>query len=371
MTTKTPAGTILKTLLGYKAYVPNPLPPHIDWDEALVNALSRADYILGKLAREGSKLPNPHLLIHPFVTREAVLSSKIEGTQATVGEVLADEARMSRERSADLQEVRNYILALEHGLRRLKEIPLSIRLIKEIHEKLMTGVRGQHATPGEFRRSQNWIGPPGATLNTASYVPPPVDALADCLSDFEKFLHNQQLPPLVHAALCHYQFEAIHPFLDGNGRIGRLLITLLLIERELLPAPLLYLSAFFEASRTEYYRHLQNISTSGTWQEWLHYFLHGVSEQAADALTRAEQINQLINKWQSQATSSLVMEVIQYLAINPFLTTKKIAQQYNVAITTAQRVIQKLENIGAIFQYTEGKRNRLYCAIEILNILER
>ena len=238
-------GQIIKSLKGYDAFVPHDLPPKIEWNNAVINSLSRADFLLGKLAREASQLPNPHLLIRPFITREAVLSSKIEGTQATLGEILAANAgAQAKKNPDDLQEVQNYIIALDFGLRRLTELPLSLRLIKEIHEHLMQYVRGAHATPGEFRRSQNWIGSPGCTLNTAKFVPPPPDNLMDCLGALENFLHDRSLPPLIHIALCHYQFEAIHPFLDGNGRVGRLLIILLLIEHKMLPSPLLYLSAF-------------------------------------------------------------------------------------------------------------------------------
>jgi Uncharacterized conserved protein len=270
---KSPSGNVIKTLAGYKSFIPNPLPPQFEWDNALVSSLSRADHILGMLAREGARLPNPHLLMRPFIAREAVLSSKIEGTQATLGEVLAQEAGFVTGRNPDdLQEVHNYIIALNYGIERLKEFPLSLRLIKEIHEKLMQGVRGSHATPGEFRRSQNWIGIPGCTLNTAKYVPPAPDELMNCLGSFEQFLYDRTFPPLIHIALCHYQFEAIHPFLDGNGRVGRLLITLLLIERNLLPAPLLYLSAFFEATRDEYYKQLFDLSSRGAWHNWFSYF---------------------------------------------------------------------------------------------------
>ncbi len=368
------AGKVIKTLKGYNAFLPNPLPPHLEWNTDLVNALSRADYILGKLSREGSKLPNPHLLIRPFITREAVLSSKIEGTQATLGEILAGEVGAQIDRSpADLQEVQNYIIALEYGLERLNDFPLSLRLIKEIHGKLMLGVRGSHATPGEFRRTQNWIGTPGCTLATAKFVPPSPDNLMDTLKDFESFLYDQSLPPLIHIALCHYQFEAIHPFLDGNGRIGRLLITLLLMQHTLLPSPLLYLSAFFEATREEYYKQLYNVSCHGAWQEWLMYFLNGVALQALDVLSRAERINTLINNWQDQVggTNSATMhEIVSYFAVNPFLTTKKIVENLGVAFTTAQRAIKKLEELGIIQQINASKRDRVYCVTEILAILE-
>ncbi len=368
------SGKIIKTPTGYQAFVPNPLPPILEWNSALVSNLSRADHILGMLAREGVKLPNPHLLMRPFITREAVLSSKIEGTQTTLGEFLAQEAGAHINHNPDdLQEVQNYITALDYGLNRLKDFPLSLRLIKEIHEKLMQGVRGNHATPGEFRKTQNWIGTPGCTLNTAKYVPPTPEELMDCLSSFEKFLYDKTLPPLIHIALCHYQFEAIHPFLDGNGRVGRLLIILLLVERKMLPSPILYLSAFFETNRDEYYKQLYNVSSRGTWNEWLSYFLNGVATQSLDVLSRAERINDLIINWQIKVgskTEGLIQNIIKNLAVNPYFTTKKIAESFKVAFTTAQRAISKLEDLDIVSQTSKGKRDRLYCATKILNILE-
>lgn len=372
--TDSPSGKIIKSLNGYKAFVPNPLPPSIQWNTQLVNALSRADFLIGKLAREGGKLPNPHLLIRPFITREAVLSSKIEGTQATIGEILAANAGIIVERNADdLQEVQNYIVALDFSIKRLNELPLSLRLIKEIHHHLMQGVRGSHATPGEFRRSQNWIGVPGCTLNTAKFVPPSLEHLMDCLGAFEMFLHERTLPPLIHTALCHYQFEAIHPFLDGNGRIGRLLITLLLIEQQILPAPILYLSAFFEATRDEYYKQLYNVSSKGSWTDWLIYFLNGVAVQAEDVLSRAERINDLLSKWKilvASSTSQISLQIVEHFAVNPYLTTTRIAEELNIAYSTAQRGIQKLEDAKIIKQTNKGKRDKIYCATDILAILE-
>jgi Fic family protein len=243
-------GRLVQCSGGYCAFVPAPLPPPIAWDGELVTALSRADRAIGRLAGEGRRLPNPHLFIKPFLHREAVLSSRIEGTRTTLGELLAAqaEARIAQS-SADLREVANYVVALEYGIQRLNTQPLSLRLIREIHEQLMRGVRGDTAAPGEFRKSQNWIGSPGSSLANAIYVPPPADELMECLYAFEYFLHDDTHPPLVHAALVHSQFEAIHPFLDGNGSVGRLLITLLLAERGVMPSPLLYLSAYIEATR--------------------------------------------------------------------------------------------------------------------------
>jgi len=371
---QSPAGNIVSSPQGYSTFVPNPLPPSIEWDTQIVGALSRADFLLGKLAREGNKLPNPHLLMRPFVTREAVLSSKIEGTHATISEMLAHNAGAHvKQDPDDVQEVQNYISALDYGIERLKELPLSLRLIGELHDHLMQGVRGSHATPGEFRKDQNWIGPPGCTPNTATFVPPSVEHLMDCLGDLETFLHNRKLPPLIHAALCHYQFETIHPFLDGNGRVGRLLIMLLLIEQNILPSPLLYLSAFFEATRDEYYRQLHSVSSKGTWKEWLIYFLHGVAMQSEDVLSRAERINELLSTWKIQVASSgslIPVKIVEHFAINPYVTLKNISEELHIAYTTAQRGVQKLEAAHIVTQINEGKRDRVYCATDILDILE-
>ena len=369
---KSPSGKVIKTLKGYKAFIPNPLPPKVEWDAHVWRNLSKADHLLGKLSREGAKLPNPHLLIRPFITREAVFSSKIEGTQATLGEILASEAGAQVARSQnDLQEVQNYITALDYGVNRLQEIPVSLRLIKEMHKILLQGVRGAHATPGDFRRTQNWIGLPGSTLSTAKYVPPSPEDMMNCLGDFELFLYDDTLPPLINVALCHYQFEAIHPFLDGNGRIGRLLIILLLIEKKMLPSPLLYLSAYFEATRDEYYRQLYNISMKGTWNEWLSYFLHGVAVQSQDVLSRAERINELIIRWQIEfGRSKSIKNIINHFTVNPYLTTSKIAKNLDIAFSTALRSIRKLEKYGIVSEVSRGPQGRVYCATEILAILE-
>ncbi|HZP95594.1 MAG TPA: Fic family protein [Candidatus Limnocylindria bacterium] len=359
---------------GYWAYVPDALPPPIEWSAALASRLSDADRAVGRLAGEGRRLPNPHLLMRPFVRREAVLSSKIEGTQATLGELLAAEAGAAVDRSPDdLREVGNYVAALEHGVKRLRTLPLSLRLVRELHQTLTRGVRGEAATPGEFRRTQNWIGRPGATLSEATYVPPPPDRLIETLKAWEAFLHEQSLPPLVHAALAHAQFEAIHPFLDGNGRVGRLLITLLLVERQVLPTPLLYLSAFFEATRREYYARLLAITEEGAWEAWLDYVLRGVAEQADDALTRVRRIEELLVRWREEvadASSRLPERALGLFVENPFWSVTKLAARMGVAFTTAQRAIDRLEVAGIVRLATEAKRNRVYVAKQILDILE-
>ena len=359
---------------GYQAYIPAPLPPPIAWDEGLTVRLSSADRAIGRLAGEGRRLPNPHLLIRPFVRKEAVLSSRIEGTVATLGELLAAEAGAAVERSPDdLREVGNYVTALEYGLKRLETLPVSLRLVREMHESLMRGVRGDAATPGEFRRSQNWIGSPGCTLGDATYVPPPPSELMACLDAWERFLYDHALPPLVHAALVHPQFEAIHPFIDGNGRIGRLLITLLLVERGVIPSPLLYLSAYFEATRQEYYARLLGVTERGEWEEWLIYFLRGVALQSEDAVDRIQRIDDLFSLWRqglAGVKSRLPERALDLFAENPFWTVGGVAGRLGVAFTTAQRAIDRLEAAGVVTRLGVARRNRVYCAGAILDVLE-
>lgn len=370
-----PSGRWITTLEGYRAFHPNPLPPTMDWTPALAAALADASMLVGRLAGEGRRLPNPHVLIRPFIRREAVLSSRIEGTQATLGELLASEAGAFVDRSPDdLREVGNYVSALEHGIQRLRTLPMSLRLVRELHEHLMTGVRGGHAHPGEFRRTQNWIGRAGETLAQAKYVPPPPDVLGKHLASWEKFLHERMLPPLVHVALAHYQFEAIHPFLDGNGRVGRLLVTLQLCERNILPAPLLYLSAFFEATRSDYYAGLRAVSERGDWVGWVQYFLNGIARQSEDALSRAERINLLLTGWRTklsgQAGTKVALQILDMIGGNPFLTPRGAEAELGLAYNTVMRAIEQLEKLKALKTVGEAKRGRVYCARAILDILE-
>ena len=359
---------------GYRAFVPAPLPPLLAWDTGLAASLSSADRAIGRLAGEGRRLPNPQLLIRPFVRKEAVLSSRIEGTQATLGELLAAEAGAAVGRNpADLREVGNYVTALEYGLERQEALPISLRLVREIHECLMRGVRGDMATPGEFRRSQNWIGPPACTLNDATYVPPPPSELTSCLDAWERFLYDDVLPPLLHVAFVHSQFESIHPFLDGNGRVGRLLITLLLVRRGVIPSPLLYLSAYFEATREEYYARLLGVTERGEWEEWLTYFLKGVVLQSADAVDRIQRIDGLLSHWKQRLTSGqsrLPERALDLFAENPFWTVRGVADRLGVAFTSAQRAIDRLKAEDVVAQIGEVRRNRVYCAGAILDALE-
>ena len=356
------------------AHVPHPLPPELTWTPTLVRALSDADRLIGRLSGEAGRLPNPHVPMRPFIRREAVPSSRIEGTHATLGELLASEAGLAVDRSpADLREVGNYVTALESGIRRLGELPLSLRLVRVLHERLMRGVRGDRATPGEFRTIQNWIGIPGATLANATYVPPPPGEVMACLGGWEQFLHDRTWPPLVQIALAHYQFEAIHPFIDGNGRVGRLLITLFLIERRVLPTPLLYLSAFFEATRQDYYAGLRGVTERGDWETWLVYFLNGVARQSEDALSRAIRINRTLESWRREVGgrgARVALRLVDLLGENPYCTVKRAARKLSVAFTTAQRAVDTLVRADILRQVGEARRNRAYCATALLAILE-
>ncbi len=361
---------------GFDAYVPAPLPPPLVPTPALLRAQADADWLLGRLAGEARRLPNPHLLLRPFVRREAVLSSRIEGTVTSLGELLADEAGAAVDRDPDdLAEVENHIAALDLGLERLEREPIGIRLILDLHGRLMRGVRGGDKAPGRFRDRQNWIGAPGARIHEASFVPPPPADVEACMRDWERFVFDRSWSPLVQVAMLHYQFEAIHPFRDGNGRVGRLVIILFLVARGLLPAPLLYLSAFFEATRPDYYRRLRRVSTHGEWEEWLVYFLNGVARQSEDAVSRAERINALLAAWQRRVATSgtrseAPVRLVDLLAGNPYCMVTGVAAALKVAFTTAQRAVDLLVRLGVLHQVNEAERDRLYCAREILTILE-
>lgn len=364
--------------MGYWAFVPNPLSPELKWTPDLIVALSEADRALGELAGLGRSLVNPHLLVRPFVRREAVLSSRIEGTQASLQDVFAYEARQMAlfEANSDVGEVVNYVRALEYGLDRLAKLPLSLRLIREIHARLMKGMRGEHLTPGEFRRSQNWIGPAGSTIESAPYVPPPVDEMAHALDAFEKFLHEPTgLPPLIRLGLIHYQFEAIHPFLDGNGRVGRLLISLLLCAWGLLPQPLLYLSAYFEASRSAYYDHLLAVSQSGAWEGWLSYFLAGIASQSRDAIERIYRLQDLREKYrqrfQTGRAAARLLQVVDLLFASPLITARQIEKSLKIDFTMAQRYINQLVKAGLLREVTGRARNRIYRADEIIGTIDQ
>jgi Fic family protein len=367
------AGRVIRTPTGYDAFVPNPLPPRIPWSDELVRTLSRADAALSELSGLGSLLPNPHLLIAPYVRREAVLSSKIEGTTTDLSELLIDEANAGPPRDPDdVREVRNYVRALEYGVKRLRDLPLSLRLVRELHERLLKGVRGNRATPGEFRRSQNWIGPPGSNPQTATYVPPPVDEMMPALDAWEHFLHEREkLPDLVQCALMHEQFEAIHPFLDGNGRVGRLLITLFLIERKRLSQPLLYLSAYIEANRSDYYELLQGVRTRGDWSSWLMYFLRGVAEIGMEAVERSGRLLALRERFRKKvAQLPRALKLLDFLMINPYVTVARAEKLLGVSNPTAREAVNRLQAAGLLEETTGRSWGKLYLAKPILRVID-
>ncbi|MFL6202556.1 MAG: Fic family protein [Thermoanaerobaculia bacterium] len=366
------AGSLVEAAGGYLAFVPAPLPPDLAYDADLVLALSRADAALSELSGLGRRLPNPHLLIAPYVRREAVLSSRIEGTKASLSDLLLDEVEDERPPDADVKEVRQYVEALEYGIQRMRELPISLRLVCEIHERLMSGVRGGHATPGEFRRSQNWIGPPGSTPTTAPYVPPPPDRLMETLSNWELFLHERgRFPDLVQCALMHEQFEAIHPFLDGNGRLGRLLIPLFLIERGRLYQPVLYLSAYFEAHRHEYYDSLQRVRTEGDWEGWLRFFLAGVEETAREAVSQAGRITDLHENLRRRLRQKPnAAALLDELFANPFITVSRAAGLLKVSYPTARQAVAFLQGEGLLEEISGRAWGRLYLARPILDVIE-
>jgi Fic family protein len=359
---------------GHAAFIPANLPPALIYDNSLILSLSRADAALSELAGLGRYLPNPHLLIASYVRREAVLSSRIEGTKASLSDLLINEMEQPTQRTEDddVREVRNYVAAMEHGLDRLRKLPLSLRLVREIHARLMKGVRGDFATPGEFRRSQNWIGPSGSTIETAPYVPPPPEHLDDLLGDWERFLHERDVfPDLVQCAIMHEQFEAIHPFLDGNGRLGRLLITLFLIDRGRMPQPLLYLSAYIEAHRQDYYDLLQRVRTHGDWMSWLRFFIAGVTEIALEAVGQAVRLMDLREKFRARLRDKAkALALLDELFLNPYMSVSRAEQILKVSNPTARQAVMLLQRKGMLEEMTGRAWGRLYLARPIMETIE-
>jgi len=382
---ETTSGRVIRVGRGeaaYYAFVPNPLPPDLELTRGLWTALSAADLAVGRLDGLGRDLANPYLLIRPLIRREAVLSSRIEGTQADLADIFAFEAGQRilfpdkvPVNETDVREVHNYVLALEYGLRRRVHFPVSLRLIREIHSILVRGVRGEHLTPGEFRTSPNWIGPEGCTLNDATFVPPPPDEMNEALTAFEMYLHAEnEYPPLVRLAFIHYQFEAIHPFLDGNGRIGRLLLALLLVHWGLLSQPLLYLSEFFERNRDSYYNLLMGVSQRGAWNDWVEFFLVGVGEQATTIAGKARALLELPEKWRSLLTkpgrSSLLPRLADSLVAMPVMTIPQAMEALGVTYRAAQLNVEKLADVG-VLKEIHGARPRTFFAPEVIQILEQ
>jgi Fic family protein len=362
------AGHYVRQPTGYRAFIPTPLPPDppIHLDPATIALLSRADQAIGRLDGVAQTLPNPDLFVAMYVRREAVDSSQIEGTQSTLEDVLAFELDPNlRNLPDDVGEVVNYVRAMNYGLERLSTLPLSLRLIREIHAELLQGARGAEKSPGDFRASQNWIGAGNVTLERATFVPPPVSEMHQALDDFERFLHEEQdLPALVHCGLAHAQFETIHPFLDGNGRVGRLLITYLLVHRGVLYRPLLYISTFLKHHRAEYYDRLMSVRNDGNWEGWLHFFLRGVAETAEEATATARAIVSL-----REAHRELILEhnlgarelwLLDLLFQRPLINVGLAMERLGVTDVTASRSIERLTNLGLVDEITGQRRNRIF-----------
>ncbi len=373
-----PSGKCRKTPQNYYTFVPNPLPPDIAYDKNLIRLLSDADRNLGDLSGTGRLLANPYILISSYVRREAVYSSRIEGTQASLSDLFYFEASESgKPKKSDVMEVRNYVLAMEEGFRLLKDLPISIRLIRKIHETLMKGVRGEFATPGELRRTQNWIGPPGCSLNDATFIPPSIEDMKITLSDWEKYLHsNPSDPPLIQCALMHYQFEAIHPFLDGNGRVGRLLITFFLCEKDHLSRPLLYLSEFFDKYKDEYYARLLAVSQKGDWRGWLEFFLRGIAELSKSAIKDSRKIIELYWEYrntleQLRKVPSSTYRILDAIFENPVISISQLSKRWNIPYNSVKTGVSRLVDVGILRATSRTPRRKLYFAPKLLNLLTK
>lgn len=374
------AGRYINQPTGYRAFIPAPLPPDppVRLNGELQPLLSEANYALGRLDGAIHTLPNPDLFVTMYVRKEAVLSSQIEGTQSSLQDLLAAEALiLDPDRPRDVHEVINYVKAINYGLKKLNELPVSVRLIREIHQILMKGVRGGHLTPGEFRRTQNWIGPAGCTLSEAVFIPPPPDIVPQAMSDLERFLNSpSKLPVLIQVGLAHAQFETIHPFLDGNGRVGRLLITFLLTERKLLSKPALYLSDYIKRYKQDYYTRLQGVRDVGDWEGWLTFFLKAVSEVSQEAVTTARNILDMREDFRHRITNRLgraagnAQQVMDYLFMHPITTIKNVKELLGITQAGANNIVNRLVEIGLLKEITGYARNRRFRFDPYLRLFE-
>lgn len=371
------AGQYVKQLEGYYSFKPANLPPipEINVDSEMLALLSKADRYLGRLDGVTQTLPNPDLFVSMYVKKEALLSSQIEGTQASLIEVIAAE----KDQTQDVREVTNYVAAMNYGIERLETFPISLRLIREIHERLLASGRGSDRFPGEFRTSQNWIGSPGCTLQDAVYVPPSVDDMTDALGNLERYIHSEEdMPPLIKIALVHAQFETIHPFIDGNGRMGRLLITFYLYSMGILRKPLLYLSYYFKRNREMYYNYLMDVRMKGNWEEWIKFFLRGIVEISEESIESARAIDRLrteltevINELDGVSLAN-ARRLLDQLFITPKVSRSTVAELLSVSKPTAGLLITKFKDDLGILEDTNEKsvRNKTYIFKKYLNILE-
>lgn len=372
------AGNYVKQPTGYVAFIPNPLPPNppINFDGELIKLLSEANRELGRLDGAAEVLPNPDLFVAMYVRKEAVLSSQIEGTQASLVDLLEYASEENNGHLPhDVGEVVNYVKAMNYGLERLDTLPLSLRLIKEIHDILLTDTRGGQMNPGEFRKTQNWIGHQGCTLKTASFVPPTVKEMQKAMYDLELYMHEENtLPLLIKVGLVHCQFETIHPFLDGNGRIGRLLITFLLCQQKVLNRPLLYLSYYFKKNRMEYYNWLMEVRNKGDWEGWMKFYLRGIIEVSKQGIDTARKIIDLQSKHRSLITNEVgtsnALKLLDLLYSMPILTITDASKELEISYPTANVLITKFVEIGILKEKTGQQRNKVFSYVDYLHILE-
>jgi Fic family protein len=368
------AGRYINQLTGYRAFIPAPLPPEppLAISPVELGLLSEADQALGRLDGVASILPNPSLFVAMYVRREAVLSSQIEGTQSTLDDVLTYELEgESSDLPVDVHEVVNYVRAMYRGLARLSELPVSLRLIREIHAELLATGRGAERQPGEFRTSQNWIGPEGGTLATARFVPPPPHEMNQALDNLEKYLHAPSpWPHLIDLAMVHAQFETIHPFLDGNGRVGRLLVTFMLVQRQVLRQPLLYLSYYLRLHRTEYYDRLTAIREQGDWEGWIRFFLDGVRVTASEATHTAARIIALQEHHRHRVADlgTNALKLLDHLFQQPLVNINAVRTLLDVSFPTAAKLVSSFEELGILSEVTGFKRNRVYRYDEYLGL---
>jgi Fic family protein len=361
------AGRYVKQTAGYEAFIPAPLPPDPPIvTDSLEPLLSEAAMAVGRLDGAASALLNPDLFVAMYVRREAVLSSQIEGTQSTLEDLLTYELEeTTRDPLADVQEVVNYVAAMNHGLKRVADLPPSGRLIREIHEVLLRGGRGAERSPGSFRTTQNWIGPGGVPLSRASFVPPPVHEMLRAFSDLERFLNTERkLPVLIHCGIAHAQFETIHPFLDGNGRVGRLLITFVLVYRDVLTRPLLYLSHYLKERRAEYYDRLMAVRNDGDWEGWLRFFLRGVRDTAQEAVASIQAINSMREEHhrliRAGGFGGRAGQLLDLLFLRPIINVSFVEQELGISFNTASRVVQQLQSLQILEEATTSRRNRRF-----------
>ena len=359
-----------------KAFVPVPLPPDppVHWVPKLLRLFDEAHYALGRLENANEFMPETPLFLYSYIRKEAVLSSMIEGTQSSLSDLLTFELdQIPGVPLDDVQEVSNYVAAMNHGLSRLEEgFPLSLRLIREIHAKLLAKGRGEAQTPGEFRRSQNWIG--GTRPGNAVFVPPPPEMVVECMGQLEKFLHDKNVPPLLMAALAHVQFETIHPFLDGNGRVGRLLVTLLLYEKKLLTKPLLYLSLYFKTHRQRYYELLNRVRLTGDWESWLEFFAEAVKETATQAAATARRLQNLFqeDRVKIEALGRMapsVQTVHKAFIHRPLSTSNSLSKSTGLTPATTNKALEHLVRLQIVEEITQRRRDRMFCYTKCFEIL--